>query len=107
MKHAVEFVHEEGDGFMAFIRRDGGVQIGAVNADVAFGGETVGDGLSRIAFEFDADADDAFFVAEQAFRFFTHESFEGWSEFEVDAGDDQFVLIGMSVHVTLVCCWID
>jgi hypothetical protein len=25
----------------------------------------------------------------------------------VNAGDDQFVLMSMSVHMTLVCCWID
>jgi hypothetical protein len=71
-----------------------------VDTDVAFGAKAVGDSLLGIAFEFDADADDAFFVAEKSFRFFLHEGFHGRGEVEVDAGDNQFVLMGGSVHMT-------
>lgn len=107
VKHAIEFIHKKCDGFVTFVGGDCGVQIWAVDADVALGGESIGDGLLGITFELDADADDAFFVAEQTLCFFLDEGFEGWGEFEVNAGDDQFVLMSMSVHMTLVCCWID
>lgn len=107
VQHAVEFIDEEGDGFVTFVGGDGGVEVWAVNADVAFGGESVGDGLLGVAFELDADADDAFFVAEETVGLFLDEGFEGRGEVEVNAGDDQFVLMSMSIHGTLVCCWID
>ena len=107
MEHAVEFVHEQGDGLVALVGRDHGVERGAVDGDVTLGREPVGDGLLGIALELDADADDAFFVAEKAVGLFLHEGFEGGCKFEVDTGDDQFVLMGVSVHGTLVCCWID
>jgi hypothetical protein len=107
VEHAVEFVDEQGHGLVAFVGGDGGVEIRAVDTDVAFGRKPIGDGLLGVAFKLDADADDALFVSEQAFCFILNEGFEGRGEFEVNAGDDQFVLMGMSVHVTLVCCWID
>ncbi len=76
VKHAVEFVDEQGDGLVAFVGGDGGVEVGAVDADVAFGGESVGDGLLGVAFELDADADDALFVAEETVGLFLDEGFE-------------------------------
>lgn len=90
-EHAVELVHQEGDGFVALVGGDGGVHVGAVDGDVAFGGKAVGDVLLVVAFEFDAQADDAFLMAEEAIGFVVHELLQGGGEFEVDAGYDEVV----------------
>jgi hypothetical protein len=84
-EHAVEFIDHHGDGFMAFVGRDGGVHVGTVNLDVAFGGETLGDGLFRVAFKFNAHAYNSLLMTEQSFRFFLNEGFERRGQFEVDA----------------------
>ena len=97
-EHAVELIHEERDGFVALILRDGGVHVGAVDGDVSLGGEAVGDILFRIALELDAEADDALFMTEEADRFFLHELLEGRCEVEVDAGHDDIVADVFSVH---------
>ena len=90
-EHAVEFVHEEGNGFVALVGGDGGVHVRTVDGDVTFGGETVGDVLFGVAFEFHPHAHDAFFMSEEAVRLFLHETLKRGSEFEVDAGNDQVV----------------
>lgn len=92
-EHAVEFVHEEIDGLVAFVGGNGGVQVGSVHGDVALGGEAVGHGLLRVAFEFHAHADDSFLVTEETVGFVMNELLQGGSEFEVDAGYDQVVVI--------------
>ena len=46
-----------------------------------------------------ADADDALLVTKQSISFFTHENFERRGQLEVNAGDDQFVVV-LSVHVS-------
>lgn len=72
-QHAVEFVDEEGDGLVALVSGDGGVHVGAVDGQVAFGGEAMGDVLFGVAFQFDAQTDDAFLVAEEPVNLFVHE----------------------------------
>ena len=97
-EHAVELIHQEGDGLVAFVLGDGGVHVGAVDGDVALGGEAVGDVLFGIALELNAEADDALLVTEEADRFFLHELLEGRGEVEVDAGHDDIVTDVFSVH---------
>lgn len=98
-KHTVEFVDEEGDGLVAFIGFDGGVHIGTVDGDVAFGFEACADGFFRVALELNADAHDALLVAKQSPGFFLNEGLERWSQLKMDAGNDQFVVV-LSVHVS-------
>lgn len=50
---------------MAFVGRDRGIHVWAMNGNVALGGEAVGDVLFRVALQLHAHADDAFFVAEE------------------------------------------
>jgi uncharacterized protein len=90
-EHAVKLVHEEVDGLVALVGGDGGVHVGTVDDDVALGGEAVVDVLLRVALEFNAEADDALFVAEEAFRLVAHELFQRRGEIEVDAGYDDVV----------------
>ena len=72
-EHAVELVHEEGDGFVALVGGNGSVHVRAVDGDVAFGGEAMGDVLLGVALELYAQADDAFLVAEEPVNLFMHE----------------------------------
>ena len=97
-QHAVEFVDQECDGFMAFVGGDGGVEIGPVDTHMAFGDEAVVHRLFRVTFQLHSDANNALFVSKQSLHFFTNERFEGRGEFEVNAGNDQFVLVVLSVH---------
>jgi hypothetical protein len=97
-QHAIEFVHEERDGFVAFVGGDGGVEVGSLDAHMAFGDEAVIHGLFGVTFQLHADANNAFLVSKQSIHFFTDERFEGGSEFEVNTGNDQFVLVVLSVH---------
>ena len=98
-EHAVEFVDEQRHGFVAFVGSDGRVHVGTVDRDVALGLEARADGFLGVAFELDADAHDAFFMTKQSFRFLLHESLERRSQLEMDAGNDQFMLI-LSVHIS-------
>ena len=90
-EHAVEFVHQEIDGLVALVGGDRGVHVGAVDDDVALGGEAMLDVLLGVALEFDADADDALLMAEESLSLVVHELFQRRSEFEVDAGYDDVV----------------
>ncbi len=90
-EHAVELVHQEIDGLVAFVGGDGGVHVGAVDDDVALGGEAMLDVLLHVALEFDANADDALLMAEEAFGLVMHELLQRRGEFEVDAGYDDVV----------------
>jgi len=90
-EHAVELVHQEVDGLVAFVGGDGCVHVGAVDDDVALGGEAVVDVLLHVALEFDANSDDALLVAEEAFGLVMHELLQRRGEFEVDAGYDDVV----------------
>ncbi len=92
-EHAVEFVDEKIHGFVAFVGGYGGVQVGSIDGNVALRGETVGDCLFRVAFKLHAHADDAFLVTEEAVGFVMNELLQGGSQFEVDAGYDQVVVI--------------
>lgn len=84
-EHAVEFVDEKRDGFVALIGLNDGVHVGAVDFDVAFGFEPVGDGFGAVAFQLHADADDAILVTKQSLGFLSHERFKGRSEIEMNA----------------------
>ena len=63
-----------------------------------FGDEAIAHGLFRVAFQLHADAYDALLVSKQSLHFFTYERFEGRGEFEVNTGNDQFVLVVLAVH---------
>ncbi len=84
-EHAVEFVDEEGDGLVALVGLNGGVHVGAVDFDVAFGFEPVGDGFVAVAFQLHADSHDAILVTKQSLGFLSHERFKGRSEVEMNA----------------------
>lgn len=90
-EHAVELVHQEVDGLVAVVGGDGGVHVGAIDDNVAFGGEAVFDVLLHVAFELNAEADDALLVAEEAIGLVVHELFQRRGEIEVDAGYDDVV----------------
>jgi len=84
-EHAVEFVDEERDGFVALVGLNSGVHVGAVDFDVAFGLEPVGDGFVAVAFQLHADPHDAVLVTKQSLGFLSHERFKGRSELEMNA----------------------
>lgn len=90
-EHAVQLVHEKIDGLVALVGGDGGVHVGAVDGDVALGGESMGDVLLGVALELDAQADDALFMTEEAGGLVVHELFQRRGEIEVDAGYDDVV----------------
>ncbi len=92
-EHAVEFIDKEIDGLVAFVGGNRGVELGAVYGNVALGGEAVGDRLLGVALKLHAHADDAFVVTEQSVGFVMNKLLQGGSEFEVDAGYDQVVVI--------------
>lgn len=98
-KHSVEFIDEEGHRFVTFVGFDDGVHIGALNHDMTFGFEAGGDGFLWIAFQLDAESHDALLVTKQALGFFANERFQRWSQFEMNAGDDDFAMV-LAVHVS-------
>ena len=98
-EHAIQFVDEERHGFMAFVRPDCGVHIRTVDRNVALGLEARADGFFGVAFELNADAHDAFFMTKQSFCFLLHKGLERRSQLEMDAGNDQFMLV-LSVHIS-------
>lgn len=101
-QHAVEFVDEQGDGFVAFIRLDGGIHVRALNDDAALGLEPGGDTFLGIALQLHTNAHDALVVAKQSVGFFTDKGFQGRGQIEVNAGYDQFVIV-LAVHVSALC----
>ena len=98
-EHAVELVDQERDRLVAFVGFDGGVHVGTVDGDVAFGFEAGANGFFGVALQLNADAHDALLVAKQSFGFLLHEGFERRSQLEMNAGNDQFVVV-LSVHVS-------
>ena len=66
---AVEFVDEEVDGFVKVFGGDGDGDFRAGEDDVAFGDEFAEVVFGGGVLEFDAEADDAGLVLEQAFHF--------------------------------------
>lgn len=84
-EHAVEFVDEQRDGLVALVGLNGGVHVGAVDFDVAFGLEPMGDRLIAVAFQFHADPHDAVVVTKQSLGFLAHERFKGRCELEMNA----------------------
>ena len=98
-EHAVEFVDEQRDRFVTFVGFDHGVHVGTLNHDVALGLETGGDGFFRVAFQFDAKPQDAFFVAKQTISFFPDERFERRCQLKMNAGDNDFTMV-LAVHVS-------
>lgn len=97
-EHTVEFVYKQRNGLVAFVSSYGGIEIRSVDTHMAFGDESVVYGLFSVTFQLHADANNALFVSKQSIHFFTNERFEGGREFEVNTGDDQFVLVVLSVH---------
>jgi len=87
---------------VAFITLDGRVQVRTVDFDMTLRLESRADFLLGIAFKFHADAHDALLVTKQSFGFLPHKRLERRCEVEVDAGDDQFVVI-LSVHDAALC----
>ena len=98
-EHAIEFVDEHGDGFVALVGFDGGVHVRAVDDHVALGLEPSGGRLIAVALQFHADAHDALLVSKQSLGFLADKRLEGRSQFEMDARDDQFVVV-LAVHVS-------
>lgn len=97
-EHAIELIDHQSNGLVAFVRRFGDIEIGSVNGHMTFSNESTAHRLFRIAFQLHADAYYALLVSKQSLHFFTNERFEGGREFEVNAGNDQFVLVVLSVH---------
>lgn len=81
----VEFVHEEIDGFVAFVGHYRGVDAGALNDDVAFGDKLMLGIMFGVAFEFDLDPHNMALMAKQAFHFILHMGFKTVGEFQMDA----------------------
>ena len=90
-EHAIEFVDQQRDSLVAVLRVDCGVEIRALDFDVAFGGETRD--LSRIAFKFEAKSHDAVFMTKQSGGFLLHERLQRRREVQVNAGNNDFVMI--------------
>ncbi len=84
-EHAIEFVDQERDGFVALVGLNGGVHVGAVDFDVAFGLEPVGDGFGAVAFQLHANPHDAVVVTKQSLGFLAHERFQGRCKLEMNA----------------------
>ena len=82
---------------MALIGFDGGVHIGTVNLDVTLGGELHPGSGAAVTGKFHPDPDDPFVVTKQSLRLLVHESLEGRGELEMNAGDDDFVVV-LAVH---------
>ena len=82
---------------MAFVTLHDRVEIRTVNFNVTLGLEPGCDLFFRVALEFHTDAHDALLVTKQSFGFLPHKRLERRCEVEVDAGDDQFVVV-LSVH---------
>ena len=85
LQHAVEFVDEERDGFVAFVRLHGRIHIGALDFDVPLGLELHAGGGIAVAFQLHADAHDALLVAKQSFGFLADERLQRRREFEMNA----------------------
>lgn len=98
-QHAIEFVDQERDRFVAFVRLDHSIHVGALNDHVAFGFEASGDRFLRIALQLDAETHDALLVTKQALRFLADKRFERRCQIEMNAGDDDFAMI-LAVHVS-------
>ncbi len=97
--HAVEFFDEEVDGVVAFAGNDGSVAGRAIDLHVPLGNKSLaGVAGLQVAFELNANAEDAFFVAEKAVGLFGDKRFERRRQLEVDAGYYQFVCFVLSVH---------
>jgi hypothetical protein len=93
LEHAVEFIDEQGDRFVAFVGLDDGIHFGALDDHVSFRLEARRHGLFRVTLKFDANAHDALLVSEQSLGFLADERLEGRSQFEVNARDDEFVVV--------------
>lgn len=90
-EHAVELVHEKIDGFAAVIGENRRKHIGAVYFDAALGGEMFVNGLIGVAFEFHANAHNAFLMAKETVGFFLDIYFQGWSQLEMNTRDYEFM----------------
>ena len=99
LQHAVEFVDQHGNGFVAFLRLDDRVHVGPLNFDMAFGLELGADRLVAVAFQFHAKSHDALLMTKQSLGFFADESLERRGQLKVDARDDYFVGI-LAIHVS-------
>lgn len=97
-EHAIEFVDHQRHGFVTLVGGDGGIEVGALYVHMAFGNEPTVDRLFGVTFQLHADADDPLLVSKQSLDLFTDERFERGGEFEVNAADDNFVLVVVSVH---------
>jgi hypothetical protein len=101
-EHAIEFVDEQRNRLVTFVRLDDGVHIGTVDGNMTLGLESGGDGFLTVELQFYADPHDAVLVTKQSIGFLLHKHLKGWGEVEVDAGDDQFVVV-LSVHDAALC----
>lgn len=99
LQHAVEFVDQQGNRFVTFVRLHGRIHVGALNLDVPLGRELHADRTVAIALQFHADAHDALLVTKQSFGFLADERLQRRGQFEMDAGYDQFVFV-LAVHVS-------
>ena len=98
-EHAVEFVDEQGDGLVALVGLDDGVHVRPVDFDVALGLEPMRDGFVAVALQLHANPHDAVLVTKQSLGFLSNERLKGGCEFEMNARDDEFVVV-LSVHDT-------
>lgn len=101
-EHSIKFIDEERNGLVAFVALDRGVHVRAVDLDMALGLEARANFFLGVALKFHADAHDALLVTKQSLSFLPHKRLERRCEVEVDAGDDQFVVI-LAVHDAALC----
>jgi hypothetical protein len=84
-QHAIEFVDQQRNGLVAFVGLNFGVEIGALDLDMAFGFEPGRDRFLRVALQFHAKPDDPLLVTKQSIGFLSNEVLQRRSQFEVDA----------------------
>ena len=99
LEHAVELVDQHGDGLVALVGLHGGIHVGAVDLDMALGGELHTVRGITITLELNAEPHDALLVTKQSLGFLPDERLERRGQIKVNAGDDYFVLV-LAVHVS-------
>jgi hypothetical protein len=100
-QHPVEFVSQQRDCFVTLVGFNDRVHRRSVDEDMPFGLEPGPDFFLGVVFQLYAQAHNVLLVAKQPIRFLANEGLQRRGQFEMNAGDDQFVIV-LSVHVAAV-----
>jgi hypothetical protein len=98
VQDVVDLVDEQVHGFVHFLGLGGAIDIGAPQLDMGLGGKFVRMVVLAVTFKLDANPHDMGLVAKQSLQLLLEITFEGWSEFEVNAGHDDLVGFIRMVH---------